>query len=797
MPISSIWVPTVEPPRPVIPIRATNQTISAYERETGTMNKQCKSKAAIALAIITLGVAWAEEPVFFPDTILKNAVESELWISDPTPTEMLDLTSLTCIQTFATQDSGIRDLSGLSSATNLQTLNLRLNWIGTISPLSALANLQTLNLSQNRISDLSPLSGLTSLRNLNVHGNRITSLSALSGLTNLQDLNIRINDISDLTPLSGLTALTTLDAKYAKISDLAPLANLTNLRILTLPYNDIRSVTPLAGLNALEHLYLQDNQISDISSLVGLPNLKVLDLRDNDLNEQAYTSHLEAIYGESMSVGIKYDPNPRWPSDVQSSDGIYQDKVRITWQEVPNGPHYTTYYRIARAASGGNKSTIGEWQTAPSFEDTTANPKTRYTYWVQTATSVQGDNESAYWASDTGWCSSEPALTLASTAGGSVVTPGEGTYAYDMETMVSVVAAPVDPTHYVFAGWTGTAIEAGKVTDPGRASTTVDVDGVCTLKAHFLTTMDTLYVDNAVSSDFEDGTAQAPFDTIQEAIDVASEGVAIVVRRGTYAENIDLDGRNIYLTGIDPNKPNEPAFPIIDGNDSGPVLSFTHGEDPNCIVTGFVLTGGKGPHAGAILCSGSGPTIANCLIVGNRTTDPDGAAIYCTDSNALFTNCTVADNCGGERGGGFHVVDSNMVLVNFIIWNNTPNEIVVSGESEPLISYSNVLGGWPGLGNLDMDPLFTRRGHWADSDDLTMILKPHDLRATWIDGDYHLRSQAGRWHPETQNWAVDAMTSPCIDSGDPLCPVEQERPANDDIINMGAYGGTAQASKSH
>jgi len=761
------------------------------------MSKQCKSKAAIALAIITLGVAWAEEPVFFPDTILKNAVENALWISDPTPTDMLDLTRLTCIQTFATQDSGIRDLSGLSSATNLQTLNLRLNSISTLSPLSALPNLQSLNLSQNQISDLSPLSGLTSLRYLNVHGNRITSLSALSGLTTLQDLNIRINDISDLTPLSGLTALTTLDAKYAKISDLAPLAGLTNLRILTLPYNDIRSVAPLAGLNALEHLYLQDNQISDISSLVALPNLKILDLRDNDLNEEAYASHLEAIYRGSMSAGVKYDPNPRCPSDVRASDGTYQDKVRITWQEVPNGPHYTTYYRIARAASTGNKSTIGQWQTGTSFEDTTAASKTGYTYWVQTATSMQGDDESAYWASDTGWRSSEPALTLASTAGGSVVAPGEGTYAYDTETMVSVVAAPADPTRYVFAGWTGTAVEAGTVTDPSQASTTVDVDGVCTLKAHFVTAMDTLYVDNAVPGDFEDGTAQAPFDTIQETVDVAPDGVAIVVRRGTYDENIDLDGRNIYLTGIDPNEPSEPAFPVIDAGDAGTVLSFTHGEDPNCIVTGFVLTGGKGPQAGAILCSASSPTVTNCLIVGNRTTTPDGAVIYCTDSQAVFINCTIADNCGGERGAGFHIADSNVAVVNSIIWNNTGSAIRTEGAGEISIAYSDIEGGWPGIDNLDTDPLFARYGYWADPNHPENSLAPSGSRAVWIAGDYHLKSQTGRWEPETKSWIQDEVTSPCIDAGDPTKATGQEPNPNGALINMGTYGGTTNASGSY
>ena len=63
---------------------------------------------------------------------------------------------------------------------------------------------------------------------------------------------------------------------------------------------------------------------------------------------------------------------------------------------------------------------------------------------------------------------------------------------------------------------------------------------------------------------------------------------------GTYRETIDFLGKRIELTGFDPNDPNKAAWPVIDGGGNGPVVSFTHGEDPNCLLTGFVITGGKG-----------------------------------------------------------------------------------------------------------------------------------------------------------------------------------------------------------
>ncbi len=41
------------------------------------------------------------------------------------------------------------------------------------------------------------------------------------------------------------------------------------------------------------------------------------------------------------------------------------------------------------------------------------------------------------------------------------------------------------------------------------------------------------------------------------------------------------------------------------------------------------------------------------------------------------------------------------------------------------------------------------------------------------------------------------MTSPCIDAGDPMSPIGHEPFPNGGIVNMGAYGGTAEASKSY
>ena len=388
-------------------------------------------------------------------------------------------------------------------------------------------------------------------------------------------------------------------------------------------------------------------------------------------------------------------------------------------------------------------------------------------------------------------------LHISSTAGGRVTTPGEGAFAYDSGEFVRL-EAEAEPG-FVFVGWSGTYAT-------GQNPTYLFMDQNHTIRAHFISTLDVIRVDGAapgdprpedatVSDPRENGTAEHPFDGIQEAIDVAADGVSIIVRPGTYYENIDFTGKSIHLLGIDPETPGNAAYPVIDGAGAGPVVTFSGGEDPNCLLMGFVLTRGAGWQGGAIVCSQSSPTVRNCLIVGNHASGLNAAAVYCTDSDALFANCTIADNSSSGLGGGLCLFRSNVAIVNSILWGNAPGEILLDSTSELSIRYSDVTDGWPGTGNLAEDPLFARRGYWIDPSNPAGAARPGAPGVVWMDGDYHLLSQAGRWNPQTQRWVEDEATSVGIDTGDPASQAEHEPAGNGSVINMGAYGGTAQASK--
>ena len=71
-------------------------------------------------------------------------------------------------------------------------------------------------------------------------------------------------------------------------------------------------------------------------------------------------------------------------------------------------------------------------------------------------------------------------LTISSTTGGSVTTPGEGIFTYDEGTAVSLAATP--DSGYRFVNWTG---DVGTVADTASASTSITMDGNCSITANF------------------------------------------------------------------------------------------------------------------------------------------------------------------------------------------------------------------------------------------------------------------------------------------------------------------------
>ena len=80
-------------------------------------------------------------------------------------------------------------------------------------------------------------------------------------------------------------------------------------------------------------------------------------------------------------------------------------------------------------------------------------------------------------------------------------------------------------------------------------------------------------------------------------------------------------------------------------------------------------------------------------------------------------------------------------------------------DSETIYDPANTLVWGPGL--LDADPCFADSGYWDANG------TPEDPNDDFfVEGDYHFKSQAGRWDPGSASWVQDDVTSPCIDGGD-------------------------------
>ncbi len=218
----------------------------------------------------------------------------------------------------------------------------------------------------------------------------------------------------------------------------------------------------------------------------------------------------------------------------------------------------------------------------------------------------------------------------------------------------------------------------------------------------------------------------------------------------------------------------------------------------SAIIVGNVIAGCD--DHGIVLRDKCFPVLMNNLIVDCRNA---GIAVE-NSCDALLINNTIV-NCGrglrlfdlGRWGPPYSLNPGGgtATVINCVIWD-CPQPVTLSDSSNTQIEdrgshitvkYSDIQGGQSGIsvsgsqstvtwgqGNINTDPQFVAVSN----------------------GDYHLKSRAGRWDTAGESWVLDNITSPCIDAGDPGSPVAFEPFPNGGIINIGAYGGTSEASKS-
>jgi parallel beta-helix repeat protein len=243
------------------------------------------------------------------------------------------------------------------------------------------------------------------------------------------------------------------------------------------------------------------------------------------------------------------------------------------------------------------------------------------------------------------------------------------------------------------------------------------------------------------------------FPKIQGAINYVTDGDSVIVRPGTYLENIDFLGRAITVMSEQGSD-----VTIINGDQAGSVVSFTSGEGLGSVLDGFTLTSGYDSFGGGIYCEGTSPIIRNNVIVDN-TVSTSGGGIMCKYSaSPTIINNLVIRNSATSYGGGIHCYDHSTPLIssttvsgnsansgggigsrrssypsitNCIVWDHSPNQF----HGLIQVTFSDVQGGRAGEGNIDTDPLF----------------------AGPTDSYFYLVQEAT--HP--------GFINPCVDAGDP------------------------------
>lgn len=269
------------------------------------------------------------------------------------------------------------------------------------------------------------------------------------------------------------------------------------------------------------------------------------------------------------------------------------------------------------------------------------------------------------------------------------------------------------------------------------------------------------------------------YSTIQEALDNANEDATIHVRPGVYYENLNWPNTSgLHLIG------NGPDSTIIDGNQMGRVITVDDDDSPPAEISGFKITNGYVPNyqkGGGIELEMVGNILfSNLQVVNNDAYNGGGIYIegietlwndqvqitldqveitnnharnsgggFLTSGNfvsILFRSVTVANNTAESSGGGIATSIGNYgVILNSIIWNNTPDNI----DAMVFPYYSNIENGYDHFESVEiinMDPLFVSDSDFslqagspcidAGSPFIEVILNPSHMLPgeTWMNG---------------------------------------------------------------
>ena len=229
-----------------------------------------------------------------------------------------------------------------------------------------------------------------------------------------------------------------------------------------------------------------------------------------------------------------------------------------------------------------------------------------------------------------------------------------------------------------------------------------------------------------------------------------------------------------------------------------------------CEVRGNRATSSYGNAA--VVTAGRDYEIDHCAFVGNSSfssascfkgpvyNNLSGYIRNCTFAhnriNSFTTSTAVAVDVSGQPG--------SVLLENTIFWDNLSCGDGYAGQ----VAYELKATSVTTLNHVRFSKADTAYNEAAEATGITYgdpLFVTSDPQFTWNDQggtwmvaptamDVHLKSVMGRWNGSA--WVNDTVTSSAIDAGDPASDYAAEPAPNGGCVNLGAYGNTAEASKS-
>jgi hypothetical protein len=123
-------------------------------------------------------------------------------------------------------------------------------------------------------------------------------------------------------------------------------------------------------------------------------------------------------------------------------------------------------------------------------------------------------------------------------------------------------------------------------------------------------------------------------------------------------------------------------------------------------IIGCFFKQNSAQFGGAMYNYPSSPTVTNCVFDANHADETGGAIGNHWTSFPILLNCTFTGNSAGVGGGSIHNSNSAAPTVtNCVLWGDVPDELTNDSASAN-VTYSDIQGGYPGVGNIDAYPFF-------------------------------------------------------------------------------------------